>query len=86
MEWGSSGLIKHCHRLLVWKLNEYFMENSREYYTLKYYRKQTLNEKLKLMEGSMKFVTKKLLGHEIFISIILWATIFFEKYVKLSAL
>ena len=42
--------------------------------TTKYYRKQALNKKLKLMGGAMKFFTKKLLGHEIFSSMIPWAT------------
>ena len=36
--------------------------------TLKYYRKQALNKKLKLMGGVMKFFTKKLLGHKMFSS------------------
>ena len=30
---------------------------------LKYYRRQALKKKLKLMRGAMKFFTKKLLGH-----------------------
>ena len=42
--------------------------------SLKYYRKQALNKKLKLMGGVMKCFTKNLLGHEIFSSMILWAT------------
>ena len=46
---------------------------------MKYYRKQALNKKLKLMGGAMKFFTKKLLGHEIFSSMIPWATKYFLK-------
>ena len=46
---------------------------------LKYYRKQTLNKKLKLMEGAMNFFTKELLGYEIFSSIIAWAPKYFLK-------
>ena len=105
MEWGSSGLIKHCHCVLVWKLNWIFHEAPRwillfEYYyeissfsalntnvntTLKYYRQQALSKKLKLMGMAMKYFTKKLLGHEIFSSLIPWATkYFFKKFVKLS--
>ena len=105
MEWGSSGLIKHCHCVLVWKLNwifyeapwwillfEYYYEissfsplNTNVNTTLKYYRKQALSKKLKLMGGAMKCFTKKLLGHEIFSSLIPWATkFFFEKFVKPS--
>ena len=45
--------------------------------TMKYYRTQALNKKLKLMGGAMKFFTKKLLGHEIFSSMIPWATKYF---------
>ena len=33
--------------------------------TLKYYHKQALNKKLKLMEGAMKYFPEKLLGHQI---------------------
>ena len=33
-----------------------------------------LKKKLKLMGGSMKYFLKKLLGHEIFRSIVFWAT------------
>ena len=47
--------------------------------TLKYYRKQALNKKLKLMGAAMEFFTKKLLCHGIFISIIAWAPKYFFK-------
>ena len=47
--------------------------------TLKYYRKQALKKKLKLIRGAMKFFTKKLLGREIFNSMITWAINFFLK-------
>ena len=46
---------------------------------LKYYRKQALNKKLKLVGGAMKFFTKKLLGYEIFSSMIPWVTKYFLK-------
>ena len=46
---------------------------------LKYCRKQTLNKKPKLMGAAMNFFTKKLLGHEIFSSMIPWATKYFLK-------
>ena len=45
--------------------------------TLKYYYSQALNEKLKLMEGTINFFSKKLLDHEIFSSMIHWATKFY---------
>ena len=41
--------------------------------TLKYYRRQTLNKKLKLMGGAINFFMKKLLCHEP------WATKYFLK-------
>ena len=37
------------------------------------------------MGGAMKYFLKKLLGHELFRSMVSWVTkIFFEKFVKLS--
>ena len=38
---------------------------------LKYYDSQDLDEKLKLIGGAMKFLSKKLLGHEVFNSMVL---------------
>ena len=44
-----------------------------------------LNKKLKFMGGSMKYFPKKLMGHEIFRSMVSCTTkIFFEKFVKPS--
>ena len=44
----------------------------------------SLNKKLKLMGGAMKYFPKKLQGHEIW-SMVSWATIFFfEKSIKPS--
>ena len=48
--------------------------------TLKYQHKQALNKKLKLMRRTMKHFSTKLLGHEIFNSMVPWATNFFVKY------
>ena len=42
--------------------------------TLKYYDSQGLNEKLKLTGGAMKYFLKKLLGREVFSSMVPWAT------------
>ena len=47
--------------------------------TLKYRYKPALNKKLKLMGGAIKYFSKKLLGHEIFRSMISWATKCFLK-------
>ena len=41
---------------------------------LKYCYKQALNKKLKLMGGDTKYFLKKLLGHDIFRSMVTWAT------------
>ena len=38
----------------------------------KYYRKQALNKKPKLVGGAMKYFAKNLMGHEIFNSTIRW--------------
>ena len=45
--------------------------------TLKYYYMQALDKKLKLMGGAMKYFFTKLLGHEIFSSMVPWAMRFF---------
>ena len=45
--------------------------------TLKYYHKEALNKKLKLMGGAMKYFSRKLQGHEIFSSMFSWDTKFF---------
>ena len=51
--------------------------------TLKYCHSKPLNKKLKMMGGAMKYISKKLLGHEIFRSMVSWATIyFFKKFVS----
>ena len=50
--------------------------------TLKYCCKKVLNNKLKLMEGAMKYLPKKLLGHEIFGSMVSWVRNFFWKICK----
>ena len=47
--------------------------------TLKYYESQGLNEKLKLMGGTLKPFSKKLMGHKIFISTVSWVTKYFLK-------
>ena len=53
--------------------------------TLKCYHSQGLNEKLKLMGGATIFFSKKLLGHEIFSSMVPWfKQNIFEKFVKPS--
>ena len=46
---------------------------------LKYCNSQGLNKKLKLMGGAMNFFSEKLLGREIFGSMVSWATKYFLK-------
>ena len=47
--------------------------------TLKYCCKKALHKKLKLMGEAMKYFPKKIMGHEIFRSMVSWATNFFLK-------
>ena len=59
----------------------FFSDVNFEYYS-EYYPEillqvSCLNKKLKLMGGAMKHFPQKLPGHEIFRSIVIWATIFF---------
>ena len=42
--------------------------------TLKYYYKQALSKNLNLMGRSMKYILEELLDHEIFSSMVPWAT------------
>ena len=66
--------------LVVWNLNITVST------TLKYSYKQALNKKLNLMGGTIKYFPKNLLGHEIFSSMVSWATtFFFEIFVKPSS-
>ena len=62
--------------LMIWNLNVTVIT------TLKYCYKKALNKKLQLIERAMKYFPKKLLAHEICSSIVVWATKFFEKFVK----
>ena len=64
-EYYSSNTIVDVNFISDLKFEYYF-----EYYTLKYYYKQALNKKLKLIGGTMKYFVKKLLGHEIFRSMV----------------
>ena len=59
--------------ILIWNMN--FTVST----TLKYCYKKALNKKLKLMGGATKYFPKKLQGHEIFRSVVSWATKFFLK-------
>ena len=62
--------------LVIWNLNTTLST------TLKYCYKKAINKKLKLMGGAMKYFPKRLLGHEIFRSMVSWVTKFFWKTCK----
>ena len=58
----------------------FFSDIKFEYYcdsTLKYCYKKALNKKLKLTRGAIKYFPKKLLGHQIFRSMVSGATKYF---------
>ena len=59
----------YCLKVVV-NISSFKSLNNNVNTTLKYYRNQALNKKLKLMEGAMKYFTKRLLGREIFRSMI----------------
>ena len=62
----------YCLNIIV-NVSSFIPLNNNVNTSVKYYRKQALNKKLKLMREAMKYFTKKLLGHEIFSSMIHWA-------------
>ena len=66
-------------------LTDYFLNiivNVNFFCDLKFEYYWALNKKLKLMGEAMKYFLKKLLGHEIFRSMVSWATNFFWKTSK----
>ena len=65
--------------IIIVNISSFIALNTNVNTTLKYYRKQALNEKLKLIRGAMKFFTKKLLDQEIINSMIPWTTKYFLK-------
>ena len=65
--------------IIIVNISSFIPLNTNVNTTLKYYRKQALNEKLKLIRGVMKFFTKKLLDQEIINSMIPWTTKYFLK-------
>ena len=65
--------------IIIVNISSFIPLNTNVNTTLKYYRKQALNEKLKLIRGAMKFFTKKLLDQEIINSMIPWTTEYFLK-------
>ena len=70
---------KYYCLIIIVNISSFIPLNTNVNTTLKYYRKQALNEKLKLIRGAMKFFTKKLLDQEIINSMIPWTTKYFLK-------
>ena len=70
---------EHYFLNIVVNISSFSPLNTNVNTALKYYRKQTINKKLKFMGGVMKFFAEKLLCHEIFSCMILWATKYFLK-------
>ena len=68
----------YCLNIIV-NISSFSTSNTTVKSTLKQYRKQPLNKKLKLMGGAIKFFTKKLLGHEIFSFMVPWVVRHFLK-------
>ena len=68
----------YCLNIIV-NISSFALLNTNVNTTLKYYGKQALNKELKLIGGVMKFFTKRLLGSEIYSSMVPWATKYFFK-------
>ena len=66
----------YCLNIIV-SINSFSALNITVNTTMKYYQNQALNKKLKLIGVTMKFIWKKLLCHEIFSSMVTWATSYF---------
>ena len=60
-------------------VNVNFFSDLKLEYVCEYCYKWALNKKLALMGGAVKYYLKKIMGHEIFRSMVSWATIFFLK-------
>ena len=65
---------------IIVNISSFSPSNTNVNTTLKYYYKQTLKKKVKLSSRAMKFITKKLLGQEIFSSMIPWTMKYFLKH------
>ena len=65
---------EYCCLNVIVNISSFRTLNNNVNATLKYYRKQALNKKLKLMGGAIQYFTKKPLGHKILSSMISWAT------------
>ena len=76
-------LIEYCFLNIIVNVNPFsdLNLNITVSTTLKYCYKKTLNNKLNLIGGAMKYFSKKLLKHEIFRSMVSWTMkFFFEKF------
>ena len=74
---------QYCLNIIL-NISSFILLNTNVNSTLKYYRKQTLNKRLKLIRVAMKFFMKRLHPVDIQLYDPLGYKIFFEKFVKLS--
>ena len=59
----------YCLNIIV-NISSFSLLNTNVNTTLKYYGKQALNKELRLIGGVIRFFTKKLLGHEMYSSMV----------------
>ena len=59
----------YCLNIIV-NISSFSLLNTNVNTTLKYYGKQALNKELRLIGGAIRFFTKKLLGHEMYSSMV----------------
>ena len=71
--------LRDSYCLNIVNISPFSLLNTNVNNTLKYYRKQALSKEPRLIGGIMKFFTKKLLGHEIYSSMVPCATKCFFK-------
>ena len=55
---------------IIMNISSFSLLNTNVNTTLKYCRKQALNKELRLIGGVIRFFTKKLLGHEMYSSMV----------------
>ena len=72
-------IYEYCYLNIIVYVNFFSDLNISVSPNLKFYHNQALNKKLKLMARAMKYFPEKLLGHEIFSSMVPWDTKCFLK-------
>ena len=72
-----NNIFHYCFLNIIVNINSASDPNITVNTTLKYCRKQFLNNKIKLVGGAKKIFSEKLLGHEIFNSMVPWVRYLF---------